>query len=888
MVLSKVPALGYYLLDIGGQDPSMFAASIATEAVVADVYPSIELAGQLIPTELTNYSNGWWYFDSHASTFGVDVGPAFDYIEQDAGLRAQLAALALGVVDTGFPGVDSYSNEDFSGRLLTPASGTDNHGSVILGLAAARGNNGRGVGVNWHSRILTGSPAAKDSFTHIYDALKQILKATPSDVAAEVVNISMGPVNVPDAQEYLDYWLKWERALNKIAKAANQAKALVVVAAGNYDAPLPTLGESYWNRLIVVGATNAAGQRWDNTPSSDYNPESGSNFGSVVSISAPGSGMSLYDYTTSNWAPDQNGTSAAAPLVAATCLLVWAKHPDWTPEQVKASILSTAQPFSSPQSGMGTGILNVSAALGITGGTPGGGDTLAVVSATPPNGSAVDESQALTFSFQVNYSYSVAHPVDGMVKLLGYYPGSGFFEWDVGFDWGQDDFKQVNVGTSGQVTLGTTLNPGTNGMTWWVNGGRRFKLVLKDGPGDVLSEIDLQYAPMGGGTGPSASTNPATIITSSSANLNGIANPNGLATSAYFEWGTTTAYGNVTSVQSLGSGTTDVPVSASISGLAAGTTYHFRAVATNSQGTSFGPNQSFNTPPPAWTTHSTGAFMPHYGITFLNTTTGWAVGSSASSGGIVVTTSDGGSTWSVQSSGGGGLASVKFVSSSTGWAVGVNGRIIATTDGGANWTTQTSGTANHLSSVSFISSTTGWAVGEAGTILKTTNGGATWTAQSSGTTTNLNSVCFVDSLRGWAVGLSGTILATTNGGSAWTPQTSGTPNQLLSVFFVSSSTGWAVGNSGTILATTNGGSTWSTQTGGTSSHLYGVTFANSATGWAVGTGGTILATTNGGASWSAQSSGTGNNLYCVSFVSTTHGWIGTDWASVLRTTTGGN
>ena len=71
---------------------------------------------------------------------------------------------------------------------------------------------------------------------------------------------------------------------------------------------------------------------------------------------------------------------------------------------------------------------------------------------------------------------------------------------------------------------------------------------------------------------------------------------------------------------------------------------------------------------------------------------------------------------------------------------------------------------NTLLSVKFISSTAGWAVGQDGTILRTTNGGTTWIPQTSGTTEWLNSVHFTDNNTGWTVGDGGTILKTTNGG----------------------------------------------------------------------------------------------------------------------------
>jgi phosphodiesterase/alkaline phosphatase D-like protein len=77
---------------------------------------------------------------------------------------------------------------------------------------------------------------------------------------------------------------------------------------------------------------------------------------------------------------------------------------------------------------------------------------------------------------------------------------------------------------------------------------------------------------------PLATTGSA-VTSISSATVNGTVNPQGRATSYYFQFGETTAYGSQTAPQSAGAGTTPVAVSGSLSGLRTDTTYHYRLVA---------------------------------------------------------------------------------------------------------------------------------------------------------------------------------------------------------------------------------------------------------------------------------------------------------------------
>ncbi|MCX7615921.1 MAG: fibronectin type III domain-containing protein, partial [Patescibacteria group bacterium] len=79
------------------------------------------------------------------------------------------------------------------------------------------------------------------------------------------------------------------------------------------------------------------------------------------------------------------------------------------------------------------------------------------------------------------------------------------------------------------------------------------------------------------------------------ATLNGQVNPNNTATSYWFEYGTTTNLGNTTASQSAGSGNSSLNVSQALSNLSPNTTYYFRIVAQNQNGTTYGSILSFTT-----------------------------------------------------------------------------------------------------------------------------------------------------------------------------------------------------------------------------------------------------------------------------------------------------
>ena len=92
---------------------------------------------------------------------------------------------------------------------------------------------------------------------------------------------------------------------------------------------------------------------------------------------------------------------------------------------------------------------------------------------------------------------------------------------------------------------------------------------------------------------PVAATLPASSITSVGAVLNATVDPNGLATTAWFEWGMTTNYGSATSPMNVSMGSGPVLLSAGINGLQPLQTYHFCIVGSNTASMTRGGDRSF-------------------------------------------------------------------------------------------------------------------------------------------------------------------------------------------------------------------------------------------------------------------------------------------------------
>ena len=132
---------------------------------------------------------------------------------------------------------------------------------------------------------------------------------------------------------------------------------------------------------------------------------------------------------------------------------------------------------------------------------------------------------------------------------------SWHFEYGTSTSYGRNtSSKSAGSGTANVQVSGalTGLSPSTT---------YHYRLVAANVGGTTRGGDGIFTTP----SAPSAVTGSSTSVTVSSATLNGTVDPNGRATTWYFQYGTSTGYGSRTPAQSAGSGTTARGVAAAVS-----------------------------------------------------------------------------------------------------------------------------------------------------------------------------------------------------------------------------------------------------------------------------------------------------------------------------------
>lgn len=212
-----------------------------------------------------------------------------------------------------------------------------------------------------------------------------------------------------------------------------------------------------------------------------------------------------------------------------------------------------------------------------TGTTYGPDETFLTAPPEPPEIRNESSEGVTPTSAQLN---AEIYPGEGeTVYVFEYGPDIGYgFSTDISPSVGNDlTFHQVSNELSG-LTPGTTYH---------------YRAVAINFTGTAHGE-DLTFTTP---DVPRIESSGASAVTRSSARLTMAVIGNASPTNVHFEYGTTAAYGTGTTPAFAGSSLLAAPANVEITGLSAGTTYHYRAVAVNAVGTTNGPDQTFATLP---------------------------------------------------------------------------------------------------------------------------------------------------------------------------------------------------------------------------------------------------------------------------------------------------
>lgn len=345
----------------------------AATSKVAQVAKAAQASDQVVAPNDTLYPQQW---NLHG-TKGLAAPEAWK--------TAQGAGVTVAVIDSGIvkhpdldanvlPGYDFITEpsiaRDGNGRDSDPtdqgnweeagvcdayseASESNWHGTHVAGSIAAIMNNKRGiVGVAPSTKILPvralGMCGGYDS--DIADAMVWAAGGTVEGVPAnsnpaKIINLSLGGEGTCPA------------TYSKAIAEVNKRGAILVVAAGNDGQDTSKVAPANCGGSIVVGATDQDGKR------SDF-----SNYGKLVDVSAPGSGiMSTVDLgtTVSTGAgyTEYDGTSMAAPQVAGVIALMKSVDPSLTAERAKQILKQSSKPLTCDVNACGSGIVNAASAL---------------------------------------------------------------------------------------------------------------------------------------------------------------------------------------------------------------------------------------------------------------------------------------------------------------------------------------------------------------------------------------------------------------------------------------------------------------------------------------------------------------------------------------------
>ena len=329
-----------------------------------------------------------------------------------SGLATSSQAPAIAIVDSGI----QANRGDFSGQVraqvsltgLTPNAAGDGrgHGTFVASIAAGGGDNRAGS--------AAGAPIVS------IDVMDDNGMAMTSDViaAADWILANKDRYDIRVANFSLHSTVPSSFMFDPLDRAVEKlwfGGVVVVAAAGNYGEGNVASGVHYAPAndpfVITVGASDIN----DSTTPADDAAAPWSAYGYTddgflkPELGAPGRYIVGAVPATSTMAlthPERkvglnymwmSGTSFAAPVVAGAAANLLARHPSWTPDQVKGALMLTARQTSAQNRALGVGEVHAASADKLTV-PPNPNAALNAFLVTDPNGSTVPVFDAASWA----------------------------------------------------------------------------------------------------------------------------------------------------------------------------------------------------------------------------------------------------------------------------------------------------------------------------------------------------------------------------------------------------------------------------------------------------------------------------------------------------------
>ncbi|HKD96458.1 MAG TPA: S8 family serine peptidase [Micromonosporaceae bacterium] len=344
--------------------PSLRGAAIsAPKHGARGVWQSIAPEHQV---EATTSAGGRLHLGDGIAKVWLDGRVRADLAESTAQIGAPAAwaagydgsGIKVAVLDTGA----DLNHPDLAGRVSQAVSfvpgedATDGHGhgthtlSTVGGSGAASGGVEKGVAPG--ANLLVGKVLGNDGFGDDSWIIAGMEWAVAQ--GAKVVSMSLGGTDPSDGTDPMS---------EAVDQLSAQSGTLFVIAAGNFGAEAAISSPGAADAALTVGAVDSADQlAWFSSMGPRYG-----DYALKPDISAPGVDI-LAALAGGNdqvgWYQTMSGTSMATPHVAGAAAILAQEHPDWTGQQIKDALMSTAKELAgTTEYQVGTGRVDVAAAV---------------------------------------------------------------------------------------------------------------------------------------------------------------------------------------------------------------------------------------------------------------------------------------------------------------------------------------------------------------------------------------------------------------------------------------------------------------------------------------------------------------------------------------------